>query len=464
MSEAWRWTASEIAERVRRREISAVEVAESALGRLAAVNPKINAVVAQAPEESLEAARAVDAAVGRGEDPGALAGVPVTTKITVDQKGFATTNGIRLQKDLIAKEDNPVVANLRRAGAVIIGRTNSPAFAIRWFVRNSLHGATLNPRNPALTPGGSSGGAGSAVAAGVGAIAHGTDIGGSIRYPAYACGVQGLRPGLGRVPAANFTAPDRHIGAQLMAVSGPLARSIADLRLAFAAMSAPDYRDPWRSPAPADPGPAPKQAALCVAPDGMRTAPEVEAALREAAARLADAGWTVAETDTPPLREAAALQAVLWLADFRAGPEKLIREEADPDSSFVYDQMIRLSPDAALPDVMTALQRRLTLCREWAAFFERWPMLICPISAELPFADHSDVSSPERFAEMMQAQLTQLGLPLMGLPGLAVCTGSAGAAPVGAQLVGPRFSEPWLLDAGAEIEKRSPPIAIAEPG
>ncbi|HYZ34477.1 MAG TPA: amidase family protein, partial [Crenalkalicoccus sp.] len=231
MTELWRLTASDLAGRIARREISAVEATRSALDRLAAVNPRINAVVQEMPEQALAAAHAVDSAIAAGQAPGPLAGVPVTVKVNADQKGFATTNGLRIQKDVIAEQDNPVVANLRRAGAVIIGRTNTPAFSLRWFTRNSLHGATRNPRDPAITPGGSSGGAAAACAAGIGAVAHGTDIGGSVRYPAYACGIHGLRPTLGRIPAWNPASPERGIGAQMMAVSGPLARSVADLRL-----------------------------------------------------------------------------------------------------------------------------------------------------------------------------------------------------------------------------------------
>ncbi|MEY4305449.1 MAG: hypothetical protein RIT52_1624, partial [Pseudomonadota bacterium] len=202
-------TATETAALVARRAVSAREVVTASLARIDARNPALNAIVQHMPDEALAAADALDARLARGEDVGPLAGVPVTIKVIVDQTGHATTNGLRSQKALIAQQDNPVVANLRRAGAVIVGRTNTPAFSLRWFTRNGLHGTTRNPHDAALTPGGSSGGAGAAVATGMGAIGHGTDIAGSIRYPAFACGVHGLRPSLGRVPAFNPSGGDR---------------------------------------------------------------------------------------------------------------------------------------------------------------------------------------------------------------------------------------------------------------
>jgi len=262
MTDLWRLSATDLAARIRAREVSATDAARAALARLEAVNPRLNAVVAHSPEQVLAEAAAVDAALARGEDPGPMAGVPVTIKVNVDQKGWATTNGLRIQRELIAEQDSPVVSSLRRAGAVILGRTNTPAFSLRWFTSNSLHGRTLNPRDPAITPGGSSGGAAAATAAGIGAVGHGTDIGGSVRYPAYACGIHGLRPTLGRIAAYNASGPDRAIGAQLMAVSGPIARTIADISLALAAMSRPDPRDPWWVPAPPEGPPAPKRAVL----------------------------------------------------------------------------------------------------------------------------------------------------------------------------------------------------------
>ena len=206
MQDIWRLSAADLATLVKSRKVSAREAAKAGLARLDAVNPKLNAVIDHRPDDVLKQADAVDAAIARGENPGVLAGVPVTIKANVDQEGFATTNGLKLQRDVIAREDNPVVANFRKAGAILLGRTNCPAFSYRWFTTNLIHGDTKNPRDAALTPGGSSGGAGSAVAAGIGHIAHGTDIAGSIRYPAYACGVAGLRPTPGRVPAFNPSA------------------------------------------------------------------------------------------------------------------------------------------------------------------------------------------------------------------------------------------------------------------
>lgn len=463
-AERWRLPAARLAPLVRGREVSAAEATRAALARLAAVNPRINAVVQEMPEEALAAAAAVDAAVARGEDPGPLAGVPVTVKVNADQRGHATTNGLRIQRDLVAEHDNPVVANLRRAGAVIVGRTNTPAFSLRWFTRNALHGATRNPRDPSVTPGGSSGGAAAAVAAGIGAVGHGTDIGGSIRYPAYACGVHGLRPTLGRIPAWNPSGPERAIGAQLMAVSGPIARTVGDLRLALAAMARPDPRDPWWTPVPLEGPPAPRRAALCVAPDGMPVRPEVATALRDAARRLEAAGWAVEEVaNTPPLEEPARLQAMLWLAETRRGMGAAVAQEAEPDAVAVYGFMERLCPAPDLFAFQDALQRRATLLRQWTLFLDRLPVVLMPVSGELPFRDHLDVEAFETFRRIMAAQLPQVGLPLLGLPGLAVATGLVGTVPVGVQLVAGRYREDLLLLAGEAIEAGGAPPAPGDP-
>ncbi len=452
MSELWQKSASEITKLVKSGEISAIEVTRSALARLDKVNPAINAVVTEMPEEALSAAKRIDKDIARGNDTGILSGVPVTVKVNVDQVGHATTNGLQIQRDLIATTDSPVVSNLRKAGAIIIGRTNTPAFSLRWFTRNSLHGHTLNPHNPDITPGGSSGGSAAAVASGICAIGHGTDIGGSVRYPAYACGVHGLRPTLGRIPAMNFTGPDRHVGGQLMAVSGPIARSIADIRIAFEAMSAEDLRDPWWMPVPTDLPLKNKRAALTVNPDGLKVVPEVEQALREAAKKLENAGWQVSEVECPPLRKPAQLQATLWLTDFRRNPQ-IISNENDPDANFVYAQLDALCPETDLNGLLDTIQKRATLIREWCLFLDQYAVLICPVSGELPFPDLLDVESPAAFQRIMEAQLTQIGLPLMGLPALTVNTGKIGNTPIGVQLVAGRYHENTLLLAGEAIEQ-----------
>jgi len=464
MEDVWRLPAVELAGLIKSKKVSAKEAASSALARLDAVNPSINAVVDHRPEDVLAQASLIDGRIARGEDPGSLAGVPVTIKANIDQQGFATTNGLKLQRDLIAATNSPVVDNLRKAGAVILGRTNCPAFSYRWFTTNLLHGDTKNPRDRAITPGGSSGGAGAAVASGIGHIAHGTDIAGSIRYPAYACGVHGLRPTVGRVAAYNAALPERTIGPQISAVSGPLARTIGDLRIALAAMSAYDVRDPWWVPAPLEGPVMPKRAALCLRPDGLETVAEVKAAVADAGKRLERAGWTVEEVaTTPPLREAAELQARLWLGDGYEAQLAAAEREGDPGAlACLRGNRAKVFPfDAAA--FSRALTRRATLMREWLQFLETYPVLVIPVSAELPFPDGLDVRDEASFARVWQAQLTQIAIPFLGLPGLTVSTGLVGRVPVGVQVVAGRFREDMCLLAGEAIEAFGTPLAPVDP-
>jgi amidase len=461
MQDLWRLSAAEMASLIRSKKVSAKEAATAALARLDAVNPKINAVVDHKPSDVLAQAAAIDAAIGRGEDAGPLGGVPVTVKVNIDQQGFATTNGLKLQREAIAGSNSPVIDNLRKAGAVILGRTNCPAFSYRWFTTNLVHGDTKNPRDPGITPGGSSGGAGAAVAAGIGHIAHGTDIAGSIRYPAYACGVHGLRPTMGRIPAFNAALPERPIGPQISAVSGPLARTIGDLRIALAAMSAGDYRDPWWVPAPLE-GPAmPKRVAMCLNPDGLDPVPEVRAAVADAGKRLERAGWIVEEiAETPPLREPADLQTKLWLGDGYEAQLEAAEREGDPGAlACLRGNRTKVHPF----DLSRALTRRATLTREWLAFFEQYAVLLIPVSGELPFPDHLDRKDEASFARVWHAQLPQIAIPFMGLPGLTVSTGLVGRIPVGVQLVSGRYREDLCLIAGEAVEAGGTPSAAIDP-
>jgi amidase len=464
MQDIWRLSAAELANLIRSKKISAREAATAALARLDAANPAINAVVDHRPEDVHKQAAAVDAAIARGENPGPLAGVPVTVKVNIDQVGFATTNGLKLQRDAIATSNSPVIDNLKKSGAVILGRTNCPAFSYRWFTTNLIHGDTKNPRDPLITPGGSSGGAGAAVAAGIGHIAHGTDIAGSIRYPAYACGVHGLRPTVGRIAAFNPGLPERTIGPQISAVSGPLARTIGDIRIALAAMSGKDFRDPWWVPAPLE-GPAmQKRAALCLNPDGLETVTEVKAAVADAGKRLERAGWTVEEIVTaPPLQEPAEHQTKLWLGDGYEAQLEAAEREGDPGAlACLRGNRAKVFPfDAAA--FSKTLTRRATLTRQWLEFFEQYAVLLMPVSAELPFPDQLDRKDDASFARVWRAQLTQIAIPFMGLPGLTVSTGLVGRVPVGVQIVSGRFREDLCLAAGEAIEAGGTPPSPIDP-
>ena len=453
----WKLSAQTIASMVKSGDVSAREVTQNHLDRLAAVNPALNAVVQICEKDALKAADNTDKKRVEGKQLGKLAGVPVTVKVNIDQANYATTNGLRLQESRIAKEDNPVVRNFRRADAIIIGRTNTPAFSLRWFTRNTLHGHTKNPFNPKITPGGSSGGAASAVASGIGAIGHGTDIAGSIRYPAYACGIHGLRPSLGRVAAHNFSGPDRFIGAQLMAVSGPMARSIGDIKLGLQALSVYDHRDPWSVAMPFDGLSFQKTLGVCYAPEGVKVDPKIKVALKEAAEKFENAGWIVEEVSLPPIRCAMENQLKLWMAEMAQGTTDLVQEEDDPDANLVYGRLKKIVQSADSKDIMTVLQERASLTREWRQFLNKTSVLLCPVSCSLPFDDLKDLGTEKEFEQIVEDQILQIGLPFMGLPCLTITVDRTGDRPVGVQLVASHFREDILLSS-AEIIAQNVPV------
>jgi amidase len=463
-TDLWRLSATELAQLIRTRKVSAREAAQAALQRLDAVNPQINAIVAHVPELVLEQADRLDQRMAGGEDPGPLAGVPVSVKINTDMAGFPTTNGTRLQKDWVAKVNSPAVENLVRAGAVLLGRSNAPTFALRWFTSNVLNGATRNPRNAAITPGGSTGGGAAAVTAGIGHLAVGTDIGGSLRYPAYACGVHGLRPTLGRVPAYNASSPERAIGAQMMSSTGLIARTVEDLRIGLAAMSAPDLRDPWWADVPLEGPVMSLHAAMCLRPGGMQIAKEVEAAVLDAGQRLADAGWKVEEIeDVPSIHEAAEVQMRLWLGDGYSGLVDAANRDGDRAAIAVVAAVRGMAEPLPCDVVSHAMVLRTSIQREWRSFFTKYPVLILPVSGELPFPDGLDLQGEAGFQRVWNAQLPLRAPPALGLPGLAVTTNLIGSIPVGVQILASHFREDLCLLAGKAIESRGTPSSPVDP-
>ncbi|HYF58886.1 MAG TPA: amidase family protein [Burkholderiaceae bacterium] len=466
MDEPWRLGAAELARAIRTRRLSAREAVQSCIDRTRRVNPELNAIVELRDVEALAAADEADRAIARGDATGPLHGVPVSIKINVDQRGSATTNGLVAFRDAIATDDSPVVSNLRRAGAIPFARSNAPAFSFRWFTENDLHGRTLNPWDRARTPGGSSGGASSAVAAGMGPIAHGNDLAGSVRYPAYCTGVYGLRPSFGRVPAFLPSAKEeRPPGLQMMSVQGPLARCVEDVRLALGAMSARDPRDPWWVPAPLEgpPPPRPIRVAMTTRIPGADVDPSIVRAIEQAAAWLAEAGWAVEAVEPPDVEEAQALWMTIARVDARVAMADAIERWGDEGVRRSVAAMMAGETPGDAAGYVRALARRTALVRNWAMFLERFPIVLGPVAAEPAFPYGLDTDVPEGAERIRRAMGPQFSVPLLGLPALAVPLGRAGGVPIGVQLVGARFREDLLLEAAEVLEARQPPLRPVDP-
>jgi amidase len=454
-TELWQLSATELAARIARRDTTARAATESVLARIAVANPQVNALASVSPDKALQAADAADAAQARGESLGALHGVPVTIKVNIDVQGEATDEGVHAFKDNIASTDSPLVRSMREAGAIVVGRNNAPAFSLRWFTDNALHGRTLNPFNARVTPGGSSGGAAAATALGMGAIAHGNDYGGSIRYPAWACGVVGLRTTVGRVPSYKASAPNRIISNQQMSVQGPLARTVADARLALQVMAKGSPLDPQWVPAPLEfeDGREPTRVAVFRSWAHSAVDPSVSAAVDQAAQWLQAAGYTVEEVEPPHFAEVSAMQFHMVMNDMRRGGEPFMREHGDDALRMALSHYMAINPVWDRDSYLEAMTRRFNIARDWAVFFERFPVLLMPNSWEGQFPIDDDQRSADRTAQILLAQAPLLGTATLGLPGLSVPTGLVDGLPVGVQIVSTKFREDRMLAVGEVIER-----------
>jgi amidase len=463
VKDLWRWGAVELARGIRAREIASREAVASCLGRIDAVNPRVNAIVDLMTDEALRAADQADAAVKKGGALGALHGVPVTLKINGDLAGRPTTNGVVAFKDKVPSEESPCVIQWRNAGAIFVGRTNVPAFSTRYFTDNALHGRTLNPWDAKRTPGGSSGGAAAAVATGMGALAHGNDRAGSIRYPSYACGVYGLRPSLGRIATFEPGVPETlAIATQLANTQGPLARSVRDLRLGTVAMMGRDARDPWWVPVPlSDMAPRPGRVAICSAIAEADVDPAVTAAVQQTGKWLAHAGYEVEEAAPPHLHEAGSLFFTLVVSenavstDDRAGTTKAIEALGDEPCKRARRSMVAAIRPLDYEGYVSALARRAALLRRWMVFFERYQFAVLPVSWQRPFPVDEDQKGDAAMDALLRAQVPTLACSALGLPGLACPATLADGVPVGVQLVGPRYGEEMLFAGAEAIEAKT---------
>ena len=459
----WQLSATELAARIARRETTARAATESTLARIDAINPTLRALPEVLHDEALAAADAADQAQAAGLSLGALHGVPVTIKVNVDTAGRPTTDGIVAAQNNVALSDSPLVQAMRQAGAVIVGRSNTPAFSLRWFTDNDLHGRTLNPFDATRTPGGSSGGAAVAVATGMGAIAHGNDYGGSVRYPAWACGVVGLRTTVGRIPSYKASGPNRMISNQQMSVQGPLTRSVADARLALQVMSRGSALDPQWMPVPLElpDHRVPTRVAVFRSWTHSPVDPTVSAAVDQAARWLEAAGYTVEEAEPPHFAEASAMQFAMVMNDMRRGGAPFMREHGDDALRQALAHYMLTQPEWDRDAYLEALTRRFSIARDWSVFFERYPLLLMPNSWERQFPIDDDQHSPERTAQMLLAQAPMLANAALGLPGLSVPTGVVNGLPVGVQLCAGKFREDRLLAAGEVIERAAQFSALA---
>jgi amidase len=454
-TELWRMGATELAAIIRSRQASAIEVIEAHLRRIESVNPALNAVTVTLAEEAMAAAKAADLLAMAGGELPPLHGVPFTVKETIDVAGTPTTQGVQALTDAYPTRDAPVVERLRAAGAIPIGRTNCPDLGIRWHAESQLHGATINPWDRALTPGGSSGGEASALATGMTPLGLGNDLGGSLRWPAQCCGITALKPTLGRIPHASTIEPaDLPISIQLILVEGPMARRVADLRAALEIMAGPTWRDPWSVPAPLR-GPEttlPIRVALVVDPGGLGTARQVQQGVRVAARALTDAGYQVDEIEPPSLDAAARIWLDILAPDWRAGFSMWTPPWGAPTHQFVT----ALLEVAADRDPMSATQGFLTrqsLLRSWGQFQQTYPLIVAPVYTELPWPGDKDQTT-DGVTEILYGMRMTLAVSALGLPSVALPVGTRDGLPQSVQIIAPRYREDLCLDAAGALEQR----------
>jgi amidase len=451
----WRFSAVELADGMRGKRFSSREVVESVTGRIRALNGALNAIVYDYTEEALAEARRADEDLAAGRIRGPLHGVPVTIKENVDQEGKPTPNGLPALEKVIAPDDAPLVRNLKRAGAIIVGRTNTPELSMRATTDNPLHGRTKNPWHPDASPGGSSGGAGAACAAGFGPIHHGNDIGGSLRFPAFTCGVATVKPTPGRIAAWNPSATaERGLLAQLMSVQGAICREVRDVRLATRVMAERDARDPWWVPAPFDGEPLPKplRVAFTKNAHGYPMHPEIGRALDRVAGWLTGAGYAVEEVEPPPVTEPARAWFNVAVTEMKTMLFPLARQHGSATIQQVFAWYERMATLVDGPGYMAGLAERTRMTRAWNVFLDDYPLALTPFLMRPTYSWNYDAERFENTKDLFDAAIYSYGINYLALPAGVVPVGLVDGLPAGIQIVGRRFREDLILDAMTVVE------------
>ena len=466
------WPARRLVSAIRRRKISAVELLELYLERVANHNPALNAIVVTDLEGARGRAKAADAALARGETWGPLHGLPMTVKESYDMVGTPTTGGIPRLRDNYPQRNALAVERFLGAGAVIFGKTNVPIYLSDWQSFNAIYGTTNNPWDLTRAPGGSSGGSAAALAAGLTALEAGSDIGASIRNPAHYCGVYGHKPTYGVVSPRGQALPG-NVAPSDISVVGPMARSAADLDLALGIMAGPDDIDArgWRLRLP----PARKKAiaefkvALMLDEPSARVDRAVQDRLQALADFLARRGAKVDDRARPDVDTAEAHALYIKLlraatsprqtdADFARNRERA--QTLPPDDESYLARMTRANV-LAHRDWLAANQARHRMRLEWAAFFEDYDLLLCPAAASAAFP-HDQAGERHQRTILVDGepvpttdQLFWAGFSgLVYLPSTVAPIGlTAEGLPVGVQIVGPQYGDRLCIQFARLIER-----------
>ncbi len=451
-------------EMLRKKVISPVELIQAFLERIDKINPVINAYGTLVSKMALEAARKTESAIMRGDEAGLLAGIPVSIKDVTMTAGIRTTYGSKLYESFVPDVDELLVERVKQEGGIILGKTNTPEFAAGASTFNQVFGITRNPWNTAYTVGGSSGGAAASVAAGIGPLASGSDLGGSLRVPASFCGVVGLRPSPGRVPDYPSL-----LNWDDLAVQGPIARTIADTALFLDAMSGPDGRSPVALPKETVPflqaAQNPEAKNLKIAwSDNLNLMPVDPAVLKEARKAIdvfRGLGGEVAEDcpDFSGARETAlTLRGVRFVAmygeQYRNDPE--FRRWVNPLVTGNIEQGLKLSVE----EIAWAHRQRSEIWNRVKEFFDKYDLLLTPTTPIPPFL--AEVKFPTEIAgkpmenyldwAMLTYAITMTGHPAISVP----CGWMENGLPVGVQIVGRHHGEAALFKAAAAYEQAAP--------
>ncbi|MEE3133459.1 MAG: amidase [Pseudomonadota bacterium] len=443
----WRRSATTLAGLIRTRQTSCQEVMESHLGRIEAVNGRLNAITVVLADSAMVAAAEAD----RREPTGPLHGVPFTIKENIDCLDSATTRGVPALADSMPLLDAPVVARMKAAGAIPLGRTNLPELGMRITTDNPLHGRTLNPWHADRTPGGSSGGEASALASGMSPLGLGNDIGGSVRNPAFCCGVASLKPSAGRIPHASSIPPeDSGLAAQLLLTEGPIARHVKDLRLAYETLSGRDSRDPQSTDAPLYGPDVKKRAAIVTDIPGVELPESTRDALLQAATALEEKGWETVEIQPPELAHVHEVWMHHLSADFKPLLGDMSAVMTDAPLEFLRLLCERNDPDAVGLANIHAERNRLS--RLWSEFFTANPIMVGPTWTGPQFEHDADINGVVGLELAIDLLRFISPANVLGLPSAAIPIGVKDGLPTGVQVYADRWRDDLALSGAEAIE------------